>query len=71
MSDWRLVLVTMAYLMVVVGMWLTASPWRMRDWIEYLTANEGRFKKVCIARAARSVAFGFRGDRLQIKKPPK
>ena len=51
-SDWRLVLVTMAYLMVVVGMWLTASPWRMRDWIEYLTANEGRFKKVCIGRAA-------------------
>ena len=54
-SDWRLVLVTMAYLMVVVGMWLTASPWRMRDWIEYLTANEGRFKKVCIARAALGV----------------
>ena len=36
-------------------MWLTASPWRMRDWIEYLTANEGRFKKVCIARAALGV----------------
>ena len=54
-SDWRLVLVTMAYLMVVVGMWLTASPRRKRDWIECLTANEDRFKKVCIARAALGV----------------
>ena len=49
-SDWRLVLVTMAYIMVVKGMWFTASPWRMRDLIEYVTGTEARFQKVCIAR---------------------
>ncbi len=53
-SDWRLVLVTMAYILVVKGMWFTASPWRMRDLIQYVTGDEGRFKKVCIAR----VIFG-------------
>jgi hypothetical protein len=53
-SDWRLVLVTMAYIMVVKGMWFTASPWRMRDLIEYVTDTEARFQKVCIAR----VVFG-------------
>lgn len=53
-SDWRLVLVTMAYILVVKGMWFTASPWRMRDLIQYVTSEEERFKKVCIAR----VIFG-------------
>ena len=53
-SDWRLVLVTMAYIMVIKGMWLTVSPWRMRDLIEWILAKDGRFKKVCIAR----IVFG-------------
>ena len=51
-SDWRLVLVTLAYIMVVTGMWFTASPWRMRDLIQWATAKESRFKKLCIGRAA-------------------
>jgi hypothetical protein len=53
-SDWRLVLVTLAYIMVVAGMWFTASPWRMRDLIQWTTAEEGRFKNLCVGR----VAFG-------------
>lgn len=51
-SDWRLVLVTLAYIMVVTGMWLTASPWRMRDLIQWATAEESRYKKLSIGRAA-------------------
>ena len=51
-SDWRLVLVTLAYIMVVAGMWLTASPWRMRDLIQWATAEESRYKKLSIGRAA-------------------
>ena len=50
-SDWRLVLVTLAYIMVVAGMWFTASPWRMRDMIQWATDDESRFKKLCIGRA--------------------
>ena len=53
-SDWRLVLVTLAYIMVVAGMWFTASPWRLRDLIQWATAEKGRFKNLCIGR----VAFG-------------
>lgn len=47
-SDWRLVLVTWAYIMVVAGMWFTASPWRMRDLIQWSTADASRFKKLCV-----------------------
>lgn len=41
-TEWRLVLVSWAYVWVVLGMWLTISPWRLRDWIDWATASEGR-----------------------------
>jgi len=41
-TDWRLVLVTWAYVWVALGMWLTISPWRLRDWIEWGTATPSR-----------------------------
>ena len=41
-TDWRLVLVTLAYAWVFVGMWFTISPWRLRDLIEWGTASETR-----------------------------
>jgi hypothetical protein len=43
-TDWRLVMVVWAYLMIVAGMWLTISPWRLRDFIDYNTANPGRIR---------------------------
>ena len=54
-SDWRLVLVTWAYLWVIAGMWITISPWRLRDWIGWMTATPERIKYGCIAR----LAFGL------------
>jgi len=41
-TDWRLVVVTWAYFMVLAGMWFTVSPWRLRDLINWQTANEQR-----------------------------
>jgi hypothetical protein len=41
-TDWRLVLVTWAYAWVIAGIWLTVSPWRLRDWIGWATATEQR-----------------------------
>lgn len=41
-TDWRLVLVALAYVWVFVGMWFTISPWRLRDLIEWGTASESR-----------------------------
>jgi hypothetical protein len=43
-TDWRWVIVTWAYALVIAGMWLTISPWRLRDLIEWTTANEQRVR---------------------------
>lgn len=49
-TDWRLVLVTWAYVWVFAGMWLTISPWRLRDLIEWSTASEQRTRMVSAMR---------------------
>lgn len=54
-SPFRLIITTWAYVWVIVGMWLTISPWRLRDWIAWFTSEPGRMKIGCIIRAA----FGF------------
>ena len=43
-SPWRLLLVTMAYVWVIAGMWFTISPWRLRDLLEWATATETRVR---------------------------
>ena len=54
-SDWRLLLTSWAYVWVVLGMWLTVSPWRLRDAIRWATADLGRLRVL----SAIHVAFGF------------
>jgi hypothetical protein len=51
-TPWRLVIVTWAYLMVTAGMWFTVSPWRLRDLINWSTANEKRTRLSCGVRLA-------------------
>lgn len=43
-TPWRLVLVVWAYIWVIAGMWLTISPWRFRDYLAWVTANEKRVR---------------------------
>ncbi len=43
-TPWVLVIQTWAYVLVVAGMWLTISPWRLRDFLHWSTANEKRIK---------------------------
>jgi hypothetical protein len=43
-TEWRLVIVTWAYLLVLAGMWFTVSPWRLRDLINWQTANDHRIR---------------------------
>lgn len=45
-TRWVLVVQTLAYVLVLAGMWLTISPWRLRDWIDWVTAKPGRVKAV-------------------------
>ncbi len=49
-TGWVLLIQTWAYVFVVAGMWLTISPWRLRDVIEWDTANEKRVKLGCALR---------------------
>ncbi len=60
-SDWRLVMVVWAYLMIIAGMWLTVSPWRLRDAINYSTANEKRLRMLSAARLAFGVLVAILG----------
>ena len=43
-TEWRLVIVTWAYLLVIAGMWFTVSPWRMRDLIDWGTKTDQRVR---------------------------
>ena len=54
-TDWRLVVVTWAYVLVVGGIWFTVWPWHLRDLLNWATANE---KRVRIGSALR-LAFGL------------
>jgi hypothetical protein len=54
-TDWRLVVVTWAYVLVVAGIWFTVWPWHLRDLLNWATANE---KRVRIGSALR-LAFGL------------
>jgi hypothetical protein len=54
-TEWRLVIVAWAYVLVVAGMWFTVSPWRLRDLLFWFTATEKRIKLGCAAR----LAFGI------------
>jgi hypothetical protein len=54
-TEWRLVIVVWAYLLVVAGMWFTISPWRLRDLLEWANATEQRTRRLSGAR----LAFGL------------
>ena len=54
-THWVLVIQTWAYLMVVAGLWLTLSPWRLRNFLNWATADE---KRVRVGSAIR-LAFGL------------
>jgi hypothetical protein len=54
-THWVLVFQVWGYVLAVAGMWLTVSPWRLRDAIAWDTATEGRTKVFCGLR----LAFGM------------
>jgi hypothetical protein len=54
-TSWTLVIQSWAYVLVLAGIWLTVSPWRLRDLLNWATANE---KRVRIGSFIR-LAFGL------------
>lgn len=55
-TAWVLVIQTWAYVLILAGMWFTVSPWRLRDFLEWATANEKRIK---VGSAVRLAFAGF------------
>jgi hypothetical protein len=49
-SPWVLVIQYWAYLFVVMGIWFTITPWRLRDLINWATASEGRTRFLSLIR---------------------
>jgi predicted DNA-binding transcriptional regulator AlpA len=54
-SGWVLIFQGWAYVLVVAGIWLTVSPWRLRDLLDWSTGTEKRIKVGCGLR----LAFGL------------
>ncbi|MEY2467115.1 MAG: hypothetical protein QOD03_1636 [Verrucomicrobiota bacterium] len=54
-THWTLVIQTWAYVLIVAGIWLTVSPWRLRDLLNWATANEKRVRVGSVIR----LAFGL------------
>jgi hypothetical protein len=54
-TGWTLVIQTWAYVLVVAGIWLTVSPWRLRDLLNWATATEKRVRVGSMIR----LAFGL------------
>ncbi len=49
-THWVLLIQAWAYLWIVAGIWFTISPWRMRDFLNWITATEKRVKIGSIVR---------------------
>jgi hypothetical protein len=54
-THWVLVIQSWAYILVIAGIWLTISPWRLRDLLNWATANEKRVRIGSVFR----LAFGL------------
>jgi hypothetical protein len=74
-SEWRLVISTWAYIWILAGMWFIVSPWRLRDLIQWSTANESRVRLTSAVRLALGVLVVilgltvFRTDELHAQTP--
>jgi hypothetical protein len=48
-SLWRDALTGWAYVWILAALWLSVQPWRLRDWIAWLTATDGRLKLAALS----------------------
>ena len=54
-TSWVLVIQVWAYVLVVAGIWVTVTPWRLRDFLNWATATETRVRVGCFFRLAFAV----------------
>ncbi|MFT4587310.1 MAG: hypothetical protein ACI9VS_002372 [Candidatus Binatia bacterium] len=61
-TQWRLLISTLAYLMILGGMWWTIAPWRFRDLLNWAIGDPDRLKLIggiFTGIGALLVALGF------------
>lgn len=56
-SSWAVLFPSVATVLVFFGMWFTATPWKMRDLLGWLTACPARLKTLAAGRALLGVIF--------------
>ena len=56
-SPWVEVIQIWAYIFVVLGIWFTITPWRLRDLINWATASAGRVRVLCLIRLGFAVCL--------------
>ena len=54
-TPWVLVIQVWAYVFIVAGIWFTITPWRLRDFLNWMTATEERIRIGCSIRLAFAV----------------
>jgi hypothetical protein len=61
-TDWRIVIVSWAYLLVTAGIWFTIYPWHFRDYLGWETSSTSRVRILSTLRVLFGVfimALGF------------
>jgi hypothetical protein len=49
-SPWVLVIQIWAYVFIVLGIWFTVTPWKLRDFIDWATLSAARVRILCLLR---------------------
>ncbi len=60
-SPWVLLIQYWAYLFVVLGIWFTITPWRLRDLLNWATGTKTRILVGCVLRLAFALFVVFLG----------
>lgn len=60
-SEWRWVVSGLAYVWVFFGMWLTISPWRLRDFFEWHNRTDERIRALAAGRLGLAVVLVLLG----------
>jgi hypothetical protein len=60
-SDFRWAISAWAYVWVIGGLWLSVSPWRLRDWLAWATASEGRLRLASVSGVVWGVIIAVLG----------
>jgi hypothetical protein len=55
----RLCMVSVVYVAIALAIWLSAQPWRMRDFLAWLLARPGRTRTLGAALAAYGLVLAF------------